>query len=254
MNDNPDRPDPAVEKTSDGDRLIELSKLAGGLAHEIRNPLSTININLLLLDEAIDEAVSDRVSQRRCKDRIATLRKEAKRLSDVLDDFMRYARMSQPNWEEADINEIVDEVVRFIAPEARTNGVTIRSSYGQLPRSCADRDLLKQALFNVIINAQQAMPDGGEIIVRTWTYDGCAHIHIADTGHGSPPDVMARIFDPYYSTKKGGSGLGLSLVKRIVEIMGGRIAVHSEINKGTGFTIILPLLKEEDLRKKPNGD
>lgn len=238
-----------VGKSSDGEQLIELSKLAGGLAHEIRNPLSTININLLMLDEAISEAVADKDSQRRCHDRIEVLRKEVKRLSEVLDNFMRYARISDPRLEEGDINEIVDDVVRFITPEARSNNVMIRSSYGELPKTATDRDMLKQALFNVIINAQQAMPEGGEIIVRTWTHDGCIHINIADTGHGMPPEIISRIFDPYYSTKKGGTGLGLSLVKRVVEQMGGRVEVHSELKKGTSFTLILPIKEEIQSQK-----
>jgi len=237
---------PAVEGGADeratraADKLVELSKLAGGLAHEIRNPLSTLNINLQLLEEDLTRSASEKEAIGRSRQRIAALRREVRRLSDVLDDFLRFARMPKPQLAAEDINEIVREVVRFIGPEARHNRANILTSCGDIPPCLVDRDLLEQAILNIIINAEQAMPGGGDIMIRTSFSDGNARISIADTGMGIPVKVLPHVFEPYYSTKKDGTGLGLSTVKRIVEEHGGGIEVHTEPNKGSCFTIGLP--------------
>lgn len=222
-------------------KLVELSRLAGGLAHEIRNPLSTLNLNLQLLDEDLNHPQPDGDSVRRCRERIGVLRHEVQRLSDILDDFLRFARMPKPHKIPCDVNGIVAEILRFIGPEARRNNVNILTSYGNLPLCMVDKDLLKQALLNVLLNAEQAMAEGGDVMVRTTVEGDEIRISIADTGHGIAPEVRARIFEPYYSTKKQGTGLGLSLVKRVAEEHGGRIQVHSGGRKGACFDIILPV-------------
>jgi len=200
-------------------KLVELSRLAGGLAHEIRNPLSTVNLNLQLLEEDLAASASDPEALRRSRRRLDRLRGEVRHLSDVLDDFLRFARMPRPRRRCQDVNALVEDVVS----------------------SCAvDADLLKQAVLNLLINAQQAMPDGGQIMVRTWADGDAVKISIADTGHGMDPETLARIFEPYFSTKREGTGLGLPTVKRIVEEHGGHIEVHSERHRGTSFTLALP--------------
>ena len=229
-----------MSSVSQDAKFVELSRLAGGLAHEIRNPLSTLNLNLQLLDEDLSRA--DDGSLRRSRERIDVLRREVQRLSDILDDFLRFARMPKPHRIPCDVNGIVKEVLRFLGPEARRNNVNLLANYGNLPLCMVDKDLLKQALLNLLLNAEQAMPDGGDIMVRTTSEDDEIRISIADTGHGIPPDVLPKIFDPYFSTKKEGTGLGLSMVKRIAEEHGGRIQVHPNASKGACFDIILPVV------------
>jgi signal transduction histidine kinase len=222
-------------------RLVELSKLAGGLAHEIRNPLSAVTLNLQLLDEDLGKPEVNGDIVRRSRKRIQSVREEVRRLSDVLDDFLRFARMPRPELIPTDLNRVVADVLRFLSPEIRRNKVTLRVSYGDLPQSLMDANLIKQALLNVFLNAQQAMPDGGEIMVRTAINGDELHVTVADTGAGVPPEVQARLFEPYFSTKPKGSGLGLSQVKRIVEEHGGRVEFFSEPQKGSCFTLAFPV-------------
>ena len=219
---------------------MELSLLAGGLAHEIRNPLSTLKINLQLLEEDLTKP-HDGDGLRRASDKLDALRREVQRMSDILDDFLRFARMPTVETAPRDVNAIVAEVVRFMGAAARRNGINILAGYGNLPLCMADKDLLKQALLNILINAEQAMPAGGDIMVRTSAEGDNIRISIADTGGGIRDDVMQRIFDPYFSTKSDGTGLGLSTAKRIVEQHGGRIEVHSQVSHGSCFDIILPV-------------
>ena len=226
--------------TEEDSKLVELSRLAGGLAHEIRNPLSTVNLNLQLLEEDLASSHCDQDAIRRCRRRLDRLRNEVNRLSDVLDDFLRFARMPAPVPEPHDVNDLVSDVISFAQPEARRRDVTILSGLGSLPPCPVDPDLLKQALLNLLINAQQAMPSGGKIMVRTWADDDGVKISVADTGHGMDAQLIQRIFDPYVSTKPQGTGLGLPTVKRIIKEHAGRIEVHSELNKGTSFTLALP--------------
>jgi len=221
-------------------KLVELSRLAGGLAHEIRNPLSTVNLNLQLLEEDLAASACDPEALRRSRRRLDRLRGEVRRLSDVLDDFLRFARMPRPRRRRQDVNALVEEVVSFTRPEARQRNVALLTSFGPLPSCAVDADLLKQAVLNLLINAQQAMPDGGQIMVRTWADGDAVKISIADTGHGMDSETLARIFEPYFSTKREGTGLGLPTVKRIVEEHGGHIEVHSERHRGTSFTLTLP--------------
>jgi signal transduction histidine kinase len=247
----------AEEKTPSGrdDRLIELSLLAGGLAHEIRNPLSTLRMNLQLLDEDLRRPQLNGDVVRRACERIGTLQREIQRLSDVLDDFLRFARMPTPEFQPHDMNEVVAGVLRFIAPEAQRQKINILTSYGDLPTCHVDKDLFTQALLNVLLNAQQAMPNGGDLMVRTTAEGDRVRINIADTGHGIPEEVLPRIFEPYFSTKREGTGLGLCTVKRILEEHGAHVQVHSQVKKGTSFDIVLPVLTPtpDEPRGVPGG-
>ncbi|MEW6357783.1 MAG: ATP-binding protein [Planctomycetota bacterium] len=240
----------AVEKAREmedrarvSERLAFVGKLAGGLAHEIKNPLGTLNLNLQLIREDFEKATTP-ADQRLCK-KIDVLQREAKRLEEILNDFLRYARSSEPSMTEHDLNQVVDDVVNFVSPEMTLHKVQVRIQYDdQIPPMRLDADLLKQALLNIIINAQQAMPKGGELIIQTAREDGAARIDITDTGGGIPPEEREKIFNVYYSTKKTGTGLGLPTAKRIVEEHRGSIDFQSDVGKGTCFTIKLPIAAE----------
>lgn len=226
-------PDPA-------DAWAHVVTLAAGLAHEIKNPLSTITLNLQLLQEDWREPQSPK--ERRTLKRLHTLGRETSRLADLLEDFLRYARTETIEPRPCALNDLIGEVLDFVAPQAAQGHIEIRTALAHaLPAIAADPKLLKQALLNLIINAQQAMPDGGELLVQTSLPEpGWVQIDIIDTGIGIPDHHLGKIFDVYFSTKQGGSGLGLSTTRRILTLHGGTIAVHSEVHKGTHFTIRLP--------------
>ena len=239
-------------RNSQASQLVELSKLTGELAHEIKNPLSTIKINLKLIAEELEEANSaesanrgsDEYKQRlrRALRKIAVIEKETGRLEQILDGFLRYIDRSQPQLAVADINELLDDMIDFYAPQASGHSITIRQGLCSTPLICrVDPAMLKQAILNLFINAQQAMATGGELMLRTDRQDSDAVIQISDTGSGIAPERLPNIFDAYRSSRREGSGLGLPTTKKIVEANHGTITVNSELGKGTLFTIKLPL-------------
>ena len=227
------------ERAKNAERLAYVGTLAGGLAHEIKNPLSTLHLNLQLLEEEWQNPQTPRES--RLLKKIEVLRNETKRLEEALNDFLRFAKGEKPQLAECDVNAVLDEVAAFVEPEARLANVRVRrSGDAAAPKCMADANLLRQAFLNLMINARQAMPKGGELMVTSKAVRGGLAVEITDTGEGIPPEQMDRIFQAYYSTKKTGSGLGLATTKRIVEEHDGTISVHSEVGKGTRFTIWLP--------------
>jgi signal transduction histidine kinase len=225
------------------ERLAEIGTLTGGLAHEIKNPLSTMKINLQLLGEDLAEPADDR--QRRSLRRCQTLSEQVSRLEDILADFLQYAGRHELHPQPRDLNHLIEELVDFFEPQARQARIRILPSYSSGPLVCSvDVDLIKQALLNLFLNAQQAMPDGGELIVRLRRDERHAEVDVIDTGTGIAPEKADRIFEAYWSSKPGGSGLGLPLVRRVIEEHSGRITFTSAPGKGTQFTVRLPLADE----------
>ncbi|HEX7009598.1 MAG TPA: ATP-binding protein, partial [Phycisphaeraceae bacterium] len=244
-------------------RLAELGTLTGGLAHEIKNPLSTIGLNMQLLQEDLaqiaasvppDSPLADSLG--RVQRRFGSLQRETQRLREILEDFLRFAGRMRLERQPADLNELVDELADFFEPQARAAGVRLRRQLNASPASIhVDASLLKQALLNLLLNATQAMsearqksrPHGGadELILRTERQRSLGQdellIHVTDTGPGIDNDVLDKLFQPYFSTKRGGSGLGLPTTRRIVEEHGGQIQVHSEVGRGSDFVVRLPL-------------
>lgn len=236
----------AIDKTRElekramhSERLAFVGTLAGGLAHEIKNPLSTLSINLQLLMEDVQSMTGE--NSKKAHRKIQALQREVQRLEEILNDFLRFARGQKPELEERDINEVLDEVVDFVTPEIKQKKILILKSYdANLPPCPIDSNLIKQAVLNVIINAEQAMENGGELMIRTSRNKRYIQIDITDTGTGIPKDNIDKIFQVYFSTKKTGTGLGLPTAKRIIEEHKGTISVQSEEGKGTNFTIKLP--------------
>ncbi len=223
------------------ERLIaELAQLAGGLAHEIKNPLSTINVNLELLAEDLQDHKD--VEHQRWLRRLENVRIEADRLKATLDDFLRFAGKYELRCDQRDLREIADQLIDFFAPQVQANHVVLRHSLPDVPVICSvDEKLLKQALLNLLINANQAMHDGGELLIRVEKQSNQGIIEVIDTGPGIAAEELDRIFDVYYSTKSGGSGLGLPTTRRIITEHRGTLDVDSEPGRGTRFTIALPL-------------
>lgn len=227
------------------DHIMELSELAGGLAHEIRNPLSTLKVNLQLLSEDLAEETGcemDPDLRRRALQRLETLRLEMDRLHMLLDDFLKLVTRRDFQADQADLNNVLRHLVEFLRPRMEELGIRMRLSPPKTPLICAlDENLIKQALLNLCLNAQQAMPEGGELLIELSTDADRARIDITDSGVGIDAGMMESLFKPFFSTKKGGSGLGLSLTRRIVHEHGGEISVQSELGRGSRFTVHIPL-------------
>jgi two-component system sensor histidine kinase HydH len=231
---------PAVPESRDiREQYAEIAQVVGGLAHEIRNPLSTIRLNLDLLAEDLRGAESPR--EHRMLQKIERVRKESHRLEDLLEDVLRFVRLNELRLESTDLNAVVEELADFFEPQAASQGIVIRRHLADgLPPAELDVDLFKQALFNLIRNAELAMPTGGELILATRRDNDALLLEVTDTGCGISPELLTRVFDPFYSTRPGGTGLGLPTARRIVEAHGGTIRVTSEPGKGSVFTLRLP--------------
>jgi signal transduction histidine kinase len=230
----------AERRARDAERLAELGTLTGGLAHEIKNPLSTVQLNLQLLAE---DLTPDNPAYPRIINRLNTVQKETSRLRDILDDFLRYAGKLELDRQPTDLNELLEDLVDFFHPQAQLQRVRLRLRTDRNGRLIApvDAKLIKQAVLNLMINALQAMPEGGELILTADQRDGQALIDVIDTGKGISADAIERIFQAYYTSKKGGTGLGLAMAKRIAGEHGGKLTVKSEPGKGSDFTLQLPL-------------
>lgn len=233
------------------EQVEELAKLIGELAHEIKNPLSSLKINLELIGEDLRDLDlseqggpgsenSGRVA--RAMRKISIIQKEADRLQQILDGFLRYFDRTNLELTRLDVNELVGDMIDFYSPQAYSHSITMRQHlYGE-PLFCkADAGMLKQVFLNLFINSQQAMSGGGELMVRTEKLNQSALIKISDTGCGIPPEKLPEIFEAYYTSRSRGSGLGLPTAKKIVEAHNGTITVNSVPDKGTSFTITLPL-------------
>lgn len=238
---------------SDRDRLASLGSLASGLAHEIKNPLSTMSINLALLEEDWERTAAARhpedpratPREQRSLKRVRTLQREVRRLEHILQEFQSYARGAVVNRRPEDLARIVREQLEFVEPEDERAGIRhhVDLPVG-LPLVLVDEVQVKQAVLNLLVNARQAMPEGGELIVRMRRSGTQVELSLTDTGIGMTSEQLEHCFEEYWSDKKGGTGLGLATTRRIVEEHDGELTVVSEPGRGTSFTIYLPLAVE----------
>jgi signal transduction histidine kinase len=233
------------------EQYLELAELAGGFIHEIKNHLGTLGLNLQLLAEDFQDPKSQR--DRRAQERVGKLQTECQRLVELSNDFLRFARLKDLNRTSASLAKLIEELVDFFLPTARQSRIDIKCFVPtDLPAVNVDVELFKQALLNLLLNAQQAMPEGGALTIQAGVIADCGlrmadspqsviELGMIDTGAGMPPEVLAKVFKPFFSTKPGGSGLGLATTRRIVAAHGGSIDVQSEVGRGTKFTIRLPV-------------
>lgn len=259
----------AERRARDSQRMAEIGAMTGGLAHEIKNPLSTIGLNAQLLGESIGELAIDEREKGRLRRRIDALRREVERLRDILQDFLKFAGAVRIEPRPTDLNTLVEELADFYMPQAASQGVRLRTELAPGPLMApVDPPHFKQALLNLMLNATQAMDgragtgagDAGtvpgaqaparpkELILRTGptrrspgeSAEPAWEVHVIDTGPGIPPEVRERLFTPYFTTKSGGSGLGLATSKRLIEEHAGTIHVESTLGAGSDFTIRVP--------------
>jgi signal transduction histidine kinase len=221
------------------EQYAELAELAGGFIHEIKNHLSTLKLNLQLLAEEFADPQNQR--ERRALERARRLEHECERLVEVSNDFLRFARVKDLDLRPADLGPVIEELLDFFGPMARAHHIDLKMYLpADLPSVDLDRDLFKQALLNLLLNAQQAMPDGGLLTFQAQREPDGVVLSLIDTGKGMPPEVLAKVFRPFYSTRTGGTGLGLPTTRKIILAHRGTIDVESEVGHGTKFTIRLP--------------
>lgn len=221
------------------DAWAEMTDLAGALAHEIRNPLSVIRLNVELLEEDLEEVKSP--ESRRALNKIGIVKNQCTRLEHLLDDFLQFSRLNKLELSSGNLNQQVEQVLDFYSAEARQQGVEIiRYLDADLPHIMMDSRTLQAALVNLIKNAIEAMPDGGCLEVRTRvTLKGVA-LDLIDTGSGMDDMTLLNMFENFYSSKRNGTGLGLPTAKKIIEAHGGLINVQSAVGRGTQFTLHFP--------------
>jgi signal transduction histidine kinase len=253
-------------------KLGALGRLMAGLAHEVKNPLNAMTIHLELVrqhlmratearavsaelgtharlgrgaaptlgaEPEVDEAASQVEGASEHVDVIAG---EIKRLDEVIQGFLRFIRPQELQLRPVDVRLLVDDVLALVKPDVQRSGIACRTDHaGSVPDLEGDEALLRQALLNLALNACQAMPNGGILSLGgREAADGRVVLTVEDTGSGIPADQLEKIFDLYYTTKPGGSGIGLSMVYRIVQLHGGEIEVESTVGRGTCFRVFLP--------------
>jgi signal transduction histidine kinase len=224
---------------SSAQQYLELAELAGGFIHEIKNHLNTLSLNLQLLAEDFEDPQTPR--ERQALDRTTRLTDECRRLVDLSNDFLRFARVAELHREPADLGEVIARMLDFLGPTARAQGVEINwYPAADLSPVLLDQEMFEKVLLNLMLNAEDAMPQGGTLTLQARAEDGWVALDVIDTGCGMDAELAAKAFTPFVTTKPGGHGLGLATARKIVRAHGGEISVQSEPGRGTKFTIRLP--------------
>ena len=216
-------------------KLAAMGRLTSGVAHEVRNPLNAMVLQLELLKSKLQD------QGEQVKPQLEILSAEIRRLDRVVRTFLDFTRPMEIRPVETDLPALIREVFTLAEPQARQNHVQLLlEPNGALSPVRVDRDLVKQALLNLVLNGCQAMPSGGELRVKHQAFPGHVELEITDQGVGIPSEAQKNIFSLYYSTKAGGSGVGLAMVYRIIQLHNGSIEFSSEVNRGTTFRVSLP--------------
>jgi signal transduction histidine kinase len=242
----------STEKTIESERFNALTLLAAGVAHEIGNPLNSLHIHLQLMERKVRRL--DGKLKEELQEAIAISRAEITRLDSIVTQFLQAIRPSKPILHPENINSIVEEALRFFGPEIEDRDIVVEAELRpDLPLLELDRDQMKQAFYNVIKNSFEAMKRRGILRIRTDLDATPANISFTDTGGGMSAESLSRVFEPYFTTKSSGSGLGLLIVRRIVREHGGEMAIESNEGKGLTLTIRLPYL-DQRVRMLEAGD
>lgn len=228
------------EEELESEKMNALTMLAAGVAHEIGNPLNSLNIHLQLVQRKLKK-VEDSDLREEMDELLEVARGEIQRLDFIVEKFLSAVRPTQLRTELVDLNELVQNAVKFMATEVQDRGINVKLKLNpDVPNLPLDKDQMKQALYNLIRNACQAIGSDGELEIDVDRDDYNVSIRIADTGPGITAEEVGKVFEPYFTTKKAGSGLGLLIVRRIVREHGGEVEFNSEEGKGAAVTIYLP--------------
>jgi signal transduction histidine kinase len=221
-------------------RLANIGKLTSGVAHEVKNPINSIVVHLEILRNKLNQPDAD--TQRH----MDVIGSEIQRLDRVVQTLVDFTRPVELKLAELDIRELVQQVAFVARPDCERHGVHIVSEIGDEPLPVkVDSDLLKQALLNIVINGAQAMEQGGTLTMRAHRNGTDAQMEIQDTGSGIPPAIRDKIFNLYFTTKKSGSGIGLAMTYRIMQLHNGSVHFDTRSGEGTTFYLTLPLVRAE---------
>ena len=220
-------------------QYTDLAEMTGGFIHDMKNHLGTVLLNLDLLAEDFDEPQTHK--ERRLLERITLMRDECRRLVALSNDFLRFARVQELHAAPTPLDAVVGRMIDFLGPTARQKGIAINwYPAADLPPVLLDTEMFEKVLLNLMLNAEDAMPDGGTLTLQSRAEGDWVVLDVIDTGCGIPADVLPRLFTPFLTTKDTGNGLGLATAKMVVTAHGGLIEVQSEPGRGTKFTIKLP--------------
>ncbi len=232
-----------AQQAIESERLNALTLLAAGVAHEIGNPLNSLHIHLQLMQRTVQKLHDGAKGE--LQQSIDVARSEVDRLDSIVTQFLRAIRPSHPQLRPENLNTIIEEALRFFAPEIQDRDIVVEQELrSDLPLLQLDRDQMKQALYNVIKNSVEAMKRHGTLRIRTDVDDTHVVIRFADTGGGMSAENLSRVFEPYFTTKPSGTGLGLLIVRRIVREHGGELSIESGQGKGLTLTIRLPYIEK----------
>ena len=226
------------EKLSQAERLSSLGEMTAAISHEIRNPLGIIKSSAEhLKKKGLPDDPSFKI--------IDIIVEEARRLNSIITDFINFARPRNPNLQPCGVEEIIEKNLNFLSAQAKEQGIQIiKQLNGQSPEIVADKEMLYQAFLNIALNAMQAMPTGGEMVIETKSNDHFVKVIFDDTGEGIADEIISKIWDPFFTSKEKGTGLGLGIVKSIIEIHGGQVNVANKATKGVRVKVKLPIRQE----------
>jgi len=229
------------ERMKRAERLYALGQLSAGLAHEIRNPLAGIEGSVTVLQ-------SEPQSEERRREFLEIIQKECRRLNRLLTNFLDFAKPRPPQIQPADVAALLDSTISLAEHAVERKPIVLRKDLAaKIPAVECDVEQIKQVLLNLTMNAIQAMPDGGEVVLSASEREGFLHIQVADQGSGIDPRDRDRIFDPFFTTRNEGTGLGLSVAHQIVGEHGGILSVEPREGRGSTFVVILPVRHESRL-------
>ncbi|MEW6600253.1 MAG: ATP-binding protein [Nitrospirota bacterium] len=228
-----------TEKLRKAEHLAGIGQFAQNIAHEIKNPLNFINLSIDHIREV--SRPSDPYKAEKFDSLIHNMKGEIQRVSRFAESFLEYGKPFELNRRETDMEKLIDDVLELVSAKARQENVRIQKQYETMPRLYVDPEFIKTCIYNIIINALEAMSSGGVLSITTRSADAKFSLAVEDTGPGVPPERIAKIFEPFFTTKVKGLGLGLPFTQRIIKEHGGKVLFESTEGKGSVMTVILPM-------------